>query len=336
MIARDRVLGIAFLGFTLVPFALVAVVLIWADPAVQKNLVALLLFFGCGLAAGLGWVVRILLDRRDRPGLLFTPIRGGKDALVEIRAKSGVGQPLLLPMRATAAQPRIYKVGMKRMVVTELNVPTSIGEVLMVRGGTSLDRDTMRWVNAVFASDGSEVVRPSAAAVHVDTIAAAAQRAPLDPPGGIEAFVRRGWPVWRYPTAIGPEAGMLWPWMLMLALLFVFLPMLQEVSRWTMAAWMLPIELVLLYGCILAGPAMAEFEVRTSMVIRRRKRFGLTLWIGVSDARAAGVDAVSLPKCGVRFAPKTCAVTSPLVGGPDVAGLAWLSAAIRAASEPGR
>jgi hypothetical protein len=64
----------------------------------------------------------------------------------------------------------------------------------------------------------------------------------------------------------GPERGMLWPWMLLLALFFVFMPMVQATS-------------------------------------------------------------------GLRFGvPRTRGMTSPLAGGPDVAGLAWLAAAIRASS----
>jgi hypothetical protein len=333
MLARDRIFGYVLSLMLLAPMAVGLVALARATPEGREGPAFFLLLFA-SLPATVGFLVPMALDRRGR-GLVFMAIRGGAgDAVVEVHSKSGVGRPLLLPLHSATTLPHIYAVGTKRMVVAELKTSTPAGEVLMARGGTELDRDLVRWVKAVFAANGAEETRPSPEAAPLDALAAAAERAPLDPPEGIEAFARRGWPVWRYRTSVGCEREVVLPWMVMAAFWILFMPMIGVASRAGLAWWIVPLELVLLYLLVLAGPATAEFEARGSMLICRRKHFGLTLWVGVSEAGMAGIDAVALPVAGLRFGSSTRGLTSPLAGGPDVAGLAWLAAAIRASSGP--
>jgi hypothetical protein len=98
----------------------------------------------------------------------------------------------------------------------------------------------------------------------------------------------------------------------------------------SMATFVAIVEAVLLYGICLCGPLTAEFQVRGPMLLCRRRRFGLTLWISAGDARRAGIDVTGLPNVAIRCAGRVLGVTGPGVGGPDAGAVAWLAAAIRA------
>ena len=125
----------------------------------------------------------------------------------------------------------------------------------------------------------------------------------------------------------------------LIALLVTWLvtcPLLGIFSFAKLAAWLIPILLFLVWMILLAGPLTVELEVRGPMLIFRRRRFGLTLFVGVNEATEAGLDVSQLPFVALRFPRRRLrGFTTPAIGGPDVVAMAWLSAAIRACAQPG-
>ena len=325
---KDRIGAVILSCLALAPCAAALVWMTRAAPE-DRDGPAAFLALTLLLPAALGPVVRALVDRRGR-GLVLTALRGGPDAEVEIRARSGAGGGLVVPLRGRGSLGRVYRVGLKRMAVAEALAQTAAGEVLFARGGTALDPDLVRWIGEVVASPG--LSRSRSESPHVEEIAARAARAPLDAPAPIEPVRDRGWPAWRYraaePRGVGLAAALL---AVLMAWLILF-PRLGVFPLAVMATWIVPVSLLLVWSILLAGPLTVDLEVRGPMLIFRRRRFGVTLWTSVNDARQAGLDVSQLPFVALRCAGRLRGFTTPAVGGPDVAAMAWLSAAIRSSA----
>jgi hypothetical protein len=94
--------------------------------------------------------------------------------------------------------------------------------------------------------------------------------------------------------------------------------------------WVIPLDLLLLYRMLLCGPLTAEWEVRGSMLLFRRKRFGLTLWVWSYETSSIGLYLCELPAIAMQCGGSLVSFNSPGAGGPDVAAMVWLAASIRA------
>lgn len=331
-IRKDRAFAGLLLVLMLVPCAVALVHLLRSPPDARDGPVFFLLAFGM-LPATLGFVVQALLARSGR-GLVLRAIRGGTHPVIEVRARSGVGGGLLLPLGDALATQRVYRVGQKRLVVADASVSTAAGTVIFARGGTTLDPELVRWFEAVAASEGS--AGPSEDVADPEALAVAAARDPLAAPAPIDASLVGGWPTWRYRSARDHELGLILPWMALLGAWLVVYPALGMLRAGPLAALVVPVEIVLAYLLLATGGATMELQVRANMLVVKRKRFGLTLSIGVSEAAQAGIDIVGLPKVSLAFGKRRRGVTSPLAGGLDVVAMTWLSAAIRACAARAR
>jgi hypothetical protein len=285
------------------------------------------------LSAIIGPIIWALADRRGR-GLVLTAVRGGREAAIEVRPHSGVGRGLVIPIGEASALARLYRVGVGRHIAAaEVVSPTGAGEVLFARGGTSLDPDLVRWIEDVWASHGSSASHPDS--VDVEEVASRAARDPLDAPAPLQARLVGGWPTYSYqavePRGIGLAASLI----AVLLTWLILYPVLGIFSFAKLAIWILPVVLLLVWMILLAGPLTVEFEVRGPMLIFRRRRFGLTLWVSVNDASQAGLEISQLPFVALRVKGRLRGFTTPAIGGPDVVAMAWLSAAIRACAQPG-
>jgi hypothetical protein len=328
----DRIGAVILGAFALAPTLLHA---LWAAraPSERREAPLVLLLQSLLLPAILGPIVWTAVDRRGR-GLVLSAVRGGREAAIEVRPRRGEGHGLVIPIAEAGALARLHRVGVARHIATaEALTPTAAGEVLFARGGTSLDPDLVRWIERVWASDGSSA--PSPGAIDVEEIAARAARDPSDAPSSLHATLRDGWPTYAYravePRGIALAASLIATFLIWL----VLYPVLGTFSVAKLAAWILPVVLVLGWLIVLAGPLTVEVEVRGPMVIFRRRRFGLALWASVSDARQAGLEISQLPFVALRFGRRLRGFTTPDIGGPDVAAMAWLSAAIRACAQRG-
>ena len=285
------------------------------------------------LPALLGPIVWLLVDRRGR-GLVFTAVRGGLDAAIEVRPKSGVGRGLVIPIGEASALARLYRVGVGRHIAAaEVVSPTGAGEVLFARGGTKVHPDLVHWLKSVLTSDGSSAWHPDS--FDVEAIASQAAADPLDVPPTLQARLVGGWPTYSYQAVEPRGVGMAVTLIALLVTWLVAYPLLGIFSFAKLAVWLIPIMLILVWMILLAGPLTVELEVRGPMLIFRRRRFGLTLWVSVNDASQAGLEISQLPFVALRVKGRLRGFTTPAIGGPDVVAMTWLSAAIRACAQAG-
>jgi hypothetical protein len=278
----------------------------------------------CAALVGYPGALILALDRR---GIRMVPVRGGAGAQVEIRAKDAAGGGLIVPISTMAASLRVFSTGIKKVGYFEASAESSAGDVFLVTAGASVPRELIAWFEALLSASGSG--SPSEGALDIEEIAAAASRDPFSPLPGIEAAIVDGWPTYRYRAG---ETRARW-WLISIAIATASLLIGPTAGLGTMAGmatFVAIVEAGLLYGILLCGPVTAEFQVRGPMLVCRRRRFGLTLWISARDARRAGVDLTGLPNVAIRCAGRVLAVTGPSVGGPDAGAVAWLAAAIRA------
>jgi len=286
------------------------------------------------LPAILGPFIWILVDRRGR-GLVFTAVRGGRDAAMEVRPKSGVGRGLVIPIANFGELARVYRVGYARsIVVAEALTSTSAGEVLFARGGTKLHPDLLQWLKDVLMADGMCASHPDS--LDVEEIASRAAVDPLDAPPPLQARLVGGWPTYSYQAVEPRGVGMALTLIALLVTWLVACPLLGIFSFPKLAVWLIPIILFFVWMIFLAGPLTVELEVRGPMLIFRRRRFGLTIFVGINEASEAGLDISQLPFVALRFPRRRLrGFTTPAIGGPDVVTMAWLSAAIRASAQQG-
>jgi len=323
----DRIGAVVFAAVAVAPCLLLA---LWAIrvPPERRDGPLVLLLQSILLPAAVGPVIWAGVNRRGR-GLVLTAVRGGREAAIEVRPQSGVGRGLVIPIGEAGALARIYAMGYTRHIAAaEVLTPTGAGEVLFARGGTSLDPDLVRWIESVWASHGSRSWRPDS--VDVEEIASRAARDPLDAPPPLQATLVGGWPTYSY-RAVEPRGISLA--VALIAVLLAWLvsyPLLGIFSLAKLAIGIIPMMLVLAWLILLAGPLTVELEVRGTMLIFRRRRFGLTLWASLNEASKAGLDISQLPFVALRLGKRLRGFTNPAIGGPDVAAMAWLSAAIRA------
>lgn len=332
MIRNDRIAAVLLTLLALAP-CVASIVLLLRSPPGQGDGAVGLLMVALIMPATLGVVVYVALDRRER-GLVLRAIRGGPQAVIEVRSRRGVGGGLVLLLGEGMETQRVYRMGQKRFVIADASVSTAAGTVIFARGGTSLDREMVQWIDAVAGSEGT--AEPSEDVMDPDEIAAAASREPLAAPPGIEASLVGGWHTWRYRSTPDHEHGVILPWMALMAAWLAVLPAFGIFRTGPLAAFVVPVELLLAYALLLSAPITMEFQVRANMLVVKRKRFGLTLSIGVSEAAQAGIDIVGLPKVSLAFDKRRRGVTSPLAGGPDVIAMTWLSAAIRSSASRAR
>ena len=319
-------------ALAIVPSLLLA---LWAArvPSDRREGPVVLFLASLLLSATIGPIIWALVDRRGR-GLVLTAIRGGRDAAIEVRPQSGVGRGIVIPIGEASALARLYRLGVGRHIAAaEVVSPTGAGEVLFARGGTSLDPDLVRWIEDVWASHGSSASHPDS--VDVEEVASRAARAPLDAPHPVQARLVGGWPTYSYPAVEPRGVGLAASLIAVLVTWLVLYPLLGIFSFAKLAIWILPVVLLLVWMILLAGPLTVELEVRGPMLIFRRRRFGLTLWVSVNDASQAGLEISQLPFVALRVKGRLRGFTTPVIGGPDVVAMAWLSAAIRACAQPG-
>jgi hypothetical protein len=332
-VRRGRIAAVVMTVLAIAPSLLLAIWAARVEP--DRRDIALGLFLeSLILPALLGPFVWLLVDRRGR-GLVFTAVRGGRDAAIEVRPKSGVGRGLVIPIRDVGELARVYRVGYARhIVVAEALTPTSAGEVLFARGGTKVHPDLVYWLKSVLTSDGSCAWHPDS--FDVEAIASQAAADPLDAPPPLQARLVGGWPTYSYQAVEPRGVGMAVALIALLVTWLVACPLLGIFSFAKLAVWLIPIVLFLVWMILLAGPLTVELEVRASMLIFRRRRFGLTLFVGINEASQAGLDISQLPFVALRFPGRRLrGFTTPAIGGPDVVAMAWLSAAIRACAQPG-
>jgi hypothetical protein len=150
-------------------------------------------------------------------------------------------------------------------------------------------------------------------------------------PPGIEVVRDAAWPTYRYRSVEPRGRGAVVALCSALATFFV-LPVFygDYFSFVGVALFVTPAELGLLYLLLRAGPLTAEWQVRGSMLVFRRKRFGLTLSIWSFETSSVGLYLCELPTVALRCAGRLAGFTSPDAGGPDVAAMVWLAARIRA------
>jgi hypothetical protein len=328
----DRIGAAALAALALAPPLLLAFWAIRVEPERREGPLALFLV-SLLLPAIIGPFIWYIVDRRGR-GLVLAAVRGGRDAAIEVRPQSGVGRGLVIPIGEAGALARIYGLGYTRHIAAaEVLTPTGAGEVLFARGGTSLDPDLVRWIESVWASHGSCAWRPDS--VDVKEIASQAARDALGAPLPLQATLVGGWPTYSYravePRGISLAASII---TVLLAWLVSY-PLLGIFSFAKLAIGIIPMVLFLGWLILLAGPLTVELEVRATMLIFRRRRFGLTLWASLNDAGKAGLEISQLPFVALRFGRRLRGFTTPAIGGPDVVAMAWLSAAIRACAQPG-
>lgn len=324
MVRRDRIAGAVLLLFMIgVPGALFVAWL--RAPEAQREGALVFLMLSGVLPASLWFVVRQLLVRAGR-GLVFRAVRGGANAVIEVRPRAG-GRGVLLPLGDALSTQHVYRIGLRRIVVAEASVATSCGEIVFARGGTRLDSELLAWLDAVGKSSGTDA--PDAGSIELDTVAASAGRQPLAPPPGIEASSRDGWPTWRYRTAPAQERNLLIPWMALLALWLFAAHATGVLPSAPLATFVIPVELVLAWVWLWTAPGILEVQCRGPMLLLKRRRFGWTIGASVLEATDAGLDLVTLPAVALKFGRRRRGVTSPVAGGPDVVAMAWLSAAIR-------
>ncbi len=328
----DRIGAMVFGAVAVAPSLLLALWAIRVSPERRDGALVFLLQ-SILFPAVVGPVIWYAVDRRGR-GLVLTAVRGGRDAAIEVRPQSGVGRGLVIPIGEASALARLYRVGVGRHIAAaEVVSPTGAGEVLFARGGTSLDPDLVRWIEDVWASDGSSASHPDS--VDVEEVASRAARAPLDAPHPVQARLVGGWPTYSYPAVEPRGVGLAASLIAVLVTWLILYPLLGIFSFAKLAIWILPVVLLLVWMILLAGPLTVELEVRGPMLIFRRRRFGLTLWVSVNDASQAGLEISQLPFVALRVKGRLRGFTTPAIGGPDVVAMAWLSAAIRACAQPG-
>jgi hypothetical protein len=261
-------------------------------------------------------------------GLRFTPLRGGPDAAIVIRSRQG-GTGLVLPLSSAMLHWQRYGSTMRKFEVAEAVIRTGAGEVMFARGGNQLDPDLVGWLKRLAAANGSAA--PSPDALDIDEIAALAASDPLHVPPGIEVVRDAAWPTYRYRSVVPRGSGAILALCLALAT-FLLMPVFygDDFSFVGVYTWVIPLELMLLYRLLLCRPLTAEWQVRGSMLLFRRKRFGLTLSIWSFETSSVGLYLCELPTVALRCAGRLAGFTSPDAGGPDVAAMAWLAASIRA------
>lgn len=284
------------------------------------------------LAAAFGGAVMGIMVER-RLGFMLVPLRGGPEAKVEIRPRSQKGVGLVVPFGQVLGHLAAFRTPFKVAAYLEAVAASPVGAVFFLVGGTMLPRELVTWTDALRASSGRAA--PSANAVDLEEVAAAATRDPLAAPAGIEAHPIDAGAVFRYRGAV----PLLRVWLAAFALAGLsplVLPWLGLASWGVTALAVGSIESILLYGILLCGPLTVELEVSGTTLIGRRRRFGRTLWRWVRDARTVGLDITGLPASALRCEGRVRGITSPDVGGPDAAAVAWVAAAIRACARGDR
>jgi len=278
------------------------------------------------LAAAFGGAVMGIMVER-RLGFMLVPLRGGPEAKVEIRPRSQKGVGLVVPFGQVLGHLAAFRTPFKVAAYLEAVAASPVGAVFFLVGGTMLPRELVTWTDVLRASSGRGA--PSANAVDLEEVAAAATRDPLAAPAGR----RRHHPQLRRPDM---HTILRYRWNLMLAALGALQPWLGLASWGVTALAVGSIESILLYGILLCGPLTVELEVSGTTLIGRRRRFGRTLWRWVRDARTVGLDITGLPASALRCEGRVRGITSPGVGGPDAAAVAWVAAAIRACARGDR
>ncbi len=267
---------------------------------------ASLLAVACGGAA-------IAMQAERKLGVVLVPLRGGPDAQVEIRPRPGTGVGLVIPFGRTLGHVAAFR--------------TTTRSIPYLEAAATLPGELVAWTKAVHDASGSAERSPDA--IDLEKVAAAAARHPFDGPAGIEAVQIDDTVVFRYRGGV----PLLRAWLIAFAIATLsplILPVLRLAS-WSMMGLVVGIvESVLLYGVLLCGPLIVEFEVSGATLVYRRRRFGLTLWISAGDARMMGLDVTGLPSSGIRCGGRVRGITSPDVRGPDAAAVAWVAAAIHA------
>jgi hypothetical protein len=291
------------------------------DPVLIYALPVLLVFLSI-----VGPIAIIVLGAQHR-GLRFTALRGGPDAAVEIRSRQG-GTGLVLPLASAKLHWQRYGSTMRKVEVAEAVARTGAGEVMFARGGNQLDPDLVRWLKRLAAANGSAAASPDA--LDIDDIAALAASDPLHAPPGIEVVRDAAWPTYRCRSVL-PRGKAILPLCFSLAT-FLLLPVCNghDFSFAGVYTWVIPLELMLLYWVLLCGPLTAEWEVRGPMLLFRRKRFGLTLWIWSYETSSIGLYLCELPAIALQCGGSLVSFNSPDAEGPDVAAMVWLAASIRA------
>lgn len=281
---------------------------------------ASLLAVACGGAA-------IAMQAERKLGVVLVPLRGGPDAQVEIRPRPGTGVGLVIPFGRTLGHVAAFRTTTRSIPYVEAAAVSPFGMVYFGVGAATLPRELVAWTQAVHDASGSAERSPDA--IDLEKVAAAAARHPFDVPAGVEAEQIDDTVVFRYRGGV----PLLRAWLIAFAIATLsplILPVLRLAS-WSMMGLVVGIvESVLLYGVLLCGPLIVEFEVSGATLVYRRRRFGLTLWISAGDARMTGLDVTGLPSSGIRCGGRVRGITSPDVRGPDAAAVAWVAAAIHA------
>jgi len=333
MVRADRAFGIALAIVAIVPLALCAAWVVRASGDDRAASLVLLCVTGSWFVL-LSWVVVALVDRRGR-GLVLRAIRGGDEPAIEVRARSGVGGGLVLPLDGAEARDRTQRLGAGRTLAwREAIARTAIGEVLFARGGARLDPELVAWLASLAAARGSAV--PSPDAPSIDAIVLAAQGAPLDPPPGIRVATASGQTRWSY-RSVEPRGLLLALCLLAALALWTFvLPRAGVSSTAALARFTVPAALAIAYRWLLAGPVTVEVRARGATLDYRVRRFEITLWRESAAIDEVGLDLVALPFAALRIGGRTRGFASPEAGGPDAAGLAWLVAALRSTRTRGQ
>ena len=232
---------------------------------------------------------------------------------------------------------------------------TGAGQVVLMIGRGDLPGDLLRWIKRVRDSSGD--AKPTRGAREIDEIAADAQRAPLSPPPGIE--VEEGPPiVYRYrsqePVSRWP---VIVPFIAWLCLVLYEAPALG--LPWAyVAACAVPLALGLVYWALRSGPFTVVLRLGEGIagaigtVEDRRSGFRLKS-IAYAATSSMGLYLPALPFAAswlpdLGDEPETQRVegrtwsplvhvperffagfASPIAGGPGVAELAWLAAAVQ-------
>jgi hypothetical protein len=273
--------------------------------------------------------VAVMMLGSERRGLRFTPLRGGPDAAIEIRSRHG-GTGLVLPLSSAMLHWQRYGSTLRKLEVADAVTRTRAGEVMFARGGNQLDPELVRWLKRLAAANGSAA--PSPDALDIDEIAALAARDPLDPPPGIQVVRDAAWPTYRYRSAEPPRGPKAIGALCLALATFLLWPVFygNDFSFVGVYTWVIPLELMLLYRMLLCGPLTAEWEVRGPMLLFRRKRFGLTLWVWSYETSSIGLYLCELPAIAMQCGGSLVSFNSPGAEGPDVAAMVWLAASIRA------
>lgn len=304
-------IGIALVLFGVAPAAILAVA-----PAELVNALLPMAALWLSLIGGAG----ALLFSHRRRGVVLRPLRGGEQALVELRPQGAEGAALVAPMAGTRFWARVVKTLYRGVGAAEASTASRAGDVFLLTAGAMLPPEFIAWMRELHAATGAA----DSDAAEVDALALAGARSPESAPEGIETDGAR----YRY-RAGSPRLAR---WLLVVALTAAtacWWPA-HGIGSWPgILALLAPAEAGLLWGILVAAPLTLEIEAAGGRVTFRRRRFGLTLYARRGAAAEIGLDLSGLPEAALRLGGRPIGITGPGAGGPPAASLAWLAGALR-------